>query len=191
VGYDVLIIGSGVGGYNAAIRAGQLGLKVGCIEKDPDLGGVCLNIGCIPSKSLLHASEVFESARLEFTNLGVEVQPHLNLDRMQKQKQESVAALRRGIEFLFRKNHVDRINGTATFDGPGRLRLIASGGGASALEARDIVIATGSTPATVPGVVIDQKNVIDSEGALALTSPPRRMLVLGAGAVGLELGSVW
>ncbi|MGB4075095.1 dihydrolipoyl dehydrogenase [Pseudomonas sp.] len=190
--YDVLIIGGGPGGYNAAIRAGQLGLKVACIEGRETLGGTCLNVGCMPSKALLHASELYEAATSgELNNLGIEVTPTLNLAQMMKQKDESVTALTKGIEFLFRKNKVDWIKGWGRLNGPGKVTVTLADGSVRELQAKDIVIATGSEPTPLPGVTIDNQRILDSTGALALPKVPKHLVVIGAGVIGLELGSVW
>ncbi|MCR4511026.1 dihydrolipoyl dehydrogenase [Pseudomonas sp. 32.2.56] len=190
--YDVLIIGGGPGGYNAAIRAGQLGLKVACIEGRETLGGTCLNVGCMPSKALLHASELYEAATSgELNNLGIEVTPTLNLAQMMKQKDESVTALTKGIEFLFRKNKVEWIKGWGQLNGPGKVTVTLADGNVRELQAKDIVIATGSEPTPLPGVTIDNQRILDSTGALALPQVPKHLVVIGAGVIGLELGSVW
>ena len=189
--YDVVIIGGGPGGYNAAIRAGQLGLKVACVEKRVTLGGTCLNVGCIPSKALLHASEFYEMAGKDFASLGIEVTPKLNLPQMQKQKDEGVGTLTKGIEFLFKKNKADWIKGAGRIAGPGKVIVTGEDGAEQTLEAKNIVIATGSEPSPLPGVVVDQKQIVDSTGALALAAVPKRLAVIGAGIIGLELGSVW
>src|SRR5271154_4989715 len=160
--YDVIIIGGGPGGYNAAIRAGQLGLKVACVEKREALGGTCLNVGCIPSKSLLHASELFELATKDFAGFGIVVTPSLNLPAMMKQKANSVGQLTKGVEFLFRKNKVDWIKGAGKITGPGAVEVTGEDGAKTSLEAKNIVIATGSEPASLPGVVVDQKRIVDS-----------------------------
>jgi dihydrolipoamide dehydrogenase len=190
-GYDVVIIGGGPGGYNAAIRAGQLGLKVACVEKRETLGGTCLNVGCIPSKALLHASELYEMAQKEFAGLGIEVAPKLNLAGMMAQKDASVSQLTKGIEFLFRKNKVDWIKGAGKIAGAGKVEVTGPDGQISVLEAKDIVIATGSEPAGLPGVEVDNRRIVDSTGALTLPEVPGRLIVIGAGIIGLELGSVW
>ena len=189
--YDVIIIGGGPGGYNGAIRAGQLGLKVACVEKRETLGGTCLNVGCIPSKSLLHASEMFEVARKDFAGLGIEVTPTLNLGAMMKQKADSVGQLTKGIEFLFKKNKVDWIKGAGALAGPGKVEVTAADGAKTLLEGKSIVIASGSRPSPLAGVEVDQKRIVDSTGALALPEVPGSLIVIGAGIIGLELGSVW
>jgi dihydrolipoamide dehydrogenase len=189
--YDVVIIGGGPGGYNAAIRAGQLGLKAAVIEKRGVLGGACLNVGCIPSKALLHASELFEQASKDFASIGIEVAPKLNLPQMQKQKVDSVTALTKGIEFLMKKNKVDYLKGAGRIAGPGKVVVKAEDGSETTHEAKNIVIATGSEPTPLPGVKVDQKVIVDSTGALALDKVPARLVVIGAGIIGLELGSVW
>ncbi|WP_053214890.1 dihydrolipoyl dehydrogenase [Pseudomonas sp. Q12-87] len=190
--YDVVILGGGPGGYNAAIRAGQLGLKAACVEGRATLGGTCLNVGCMPSKALLHASELYEAASgAEFANLGIDVSPTLNLAQMMKQKDESVAGLTKGIEFLFRKNKVEWIKGWGHIDGPGKVTVTSDDGLRTELSAKDIVIATGSQPMPLPGVTIDNQRILDSTGALSLSEVPRHLVVIGAGVIGLELGSVW
>ncbi|KPA89816.1 dihydrolipoamide dehydrogenase [Pseudomonas asplenii] len=190
--YDVIIIGGGPGGYNAAIRAGQLGLRAACVEGRDTLGGTCLNVGCMPSKALLHASELYEAATSgELANLGIEVTPRLDLAQMMKQKDDSVAGLTKGIEYLFRKNKVDWIKGWGRLTGPGQVEVTAADGRKSQLQAQDIVIATGSEPTPLPGVEIDNQRILDSTGALSLPEVPRHLVVIGAGVIGLELGSVW
>src|SRR4051812_39067744 len=189
--YDVVIIGGGPGGYNAAIRAGQLGLKVACVDKGPTLGGTCLNVGCMPSKALLHASEMYDAAANHFAELGIEVKPKLNLTQMMAQKATSVGQLTKGIEFLFKKNKVDWVKGVGRIAGAGKVEVTGPDGAVTALEARDIVIATGSLPSGLPGVEVDQKRIVDSTGALSLPEVPKSLLVIGAGIIGLELGSVW
>ncbi|HWW25487.1 MAG TPA: dihydrolipoyl dehydrogenase [Caulobacter sp.] len=190
--YDVVIIGGGPGGYNGAIRAGQLGLKTAIVEGRGKLGGTCLNVGCMPSKALLHASEMFEAASGgEFAKLGIEVKPKLNLPQMMAQKAESVEALTKGVEFLMKKNKVDYIKGWGRIDGPGKVIVKAEDGSETVLETKNIVIATGSEPTPLPGVIIDNKRIVDSTGALSLPDVPKSLIVVGAGVIGLELGSVW
>lgn len=185
--YDVIIIGGGPGGYNAAIRAGQLGLSVAVVEGARHLGGTCLNVGCMPAKSLLHASEMYDMARTEFANLGIAVEPRLDL----AQKSDAVAKLVKGVEFLFRKNKVEWIRGWGHLQGEGRVRVTGPTGEISAIEGRDIVIATGSRPSTLPGVRIDRRNIVTSTEALSFSQVPSRLIVIGAGVVGLEMGSIW
>ena len=189
--YDVVIIGGGPGGYNAAIRAGQLGLTAACVEMRETLGGTCLNVGCMPSKALLHASELYEMAGKEFAGLGIEVSPKLNLAQMMAQKAESVTALTKGIEFLFKKNKVDWVRGRGRITGAGKVEVTAADGSVSTLAARNIVIATGSEPTPLPGVAFEAGKVVDSTGALSLPAVPKHLIVVGAGIIGLELGSVW
>ena len=189
--YDVVIIGGGPGGYNGAIRAGQLGLKVACVEKRETLGGTCLNVGCIPSKSLLHASELYESALKDFAGLGIDVSPTLNLPVMMKSKADSVGQLTKGIEFLFKKNKVDWVKGVGRLAGPGKVEVTDASGAVTTLEAKSIVIATGSRPSPLAGVTVDQDRIVDSTGALVLGAVPESLIVIGAGVIGLELGSVW
>lgn len=190
--YDIVIIGGGPGGYNAAIRAGQLGLSVACVEGRSTLGGTCLNVGCMPSKALLHASELYDAASNgELATLGIEVKPTLNLAQMMKQKDDSVTGLTKGIEYLFRKNKVDWIKGWGRLDGVGKVKVTDAQGTVSELQAKDIVIATGSEPTPLPGVPLDHQRIIDSTGALSLAEVPKHLVVIGAGVIGLELGSVW
>ena len=195
--YDLVIIGGGPGGYNAAIRAGQLGMKVACIETRKTLGGTCLNVGCIPSKALLHASELFEEALHGFADMGIEVSPKLNLEKMMGHKDGTVDGLTKGIEYLFKKNKVEHINGfgrvkTAPNGGVGEVEVLDDKGKvASTLKTKNILIATGSEVATLPGVEIDEERIVSSTGALDLKKVPGKLIVIGAGVIGLELGSVW
>ncbi|APX67120.1 dihydrolipoyl dehydrogenase [Sphingomonas sp. gentR] len=186
--YDVLVIGAGPGGYVAAIRAAQLGLKTACAEARETLGGTCLNVGCIPSKALLHASELFEEASHgALAKFGVEIEgAKLNLDQMHAEKAKAVGELTGGIEYLFKKNKVTWLKGKAAFQDSSTVKV-----GDQTVTARDIVIATGSVVTPLPGVAIDQKVVVDSTGALALPKVPEHLVVIGGGVIGLELGSVW
>nr|WP_298897178.1 dihydrolipoyl dehydrogenase [uncultured Altererythrobacter sp.] len=187
--YDVLIIGAGPGGYVAAIRAAQLGLKVACAEGRATLGGTCLNVGCIPSKAMLHASEFFDAASNgTMESMGVEVKPKLNLEKMHGQRIDAVDGLTKGIEFLFKKNKVDWKKGYATFQDAHTVTV-----GDETVTAKDIVIATGSSVTPLPGVEVDNDKqvVVDSTGALELAKVPKKMVVIGGGVIGLELGSVW
>ena len=187
--YDVLIIGAGPGGYVAAIRAAQLGLKTACVESRETLGGTCLNVGCIPSKAMLHASEYFEAAAGgAMAKLGVEVSPKLNLEAMQGQRIDAVKQLTGGIAFLFKKNKVTWLKGFASFEDAHTVKV-----GDQTVTAKEVVIATGSSVTQLPGVEIDNAKgvVIDSTGALELSAVPKRMVVIGGGVIGLELGSVW
>ena len=185
--FDVLVIGSGPGGYVAAIRAAQLGLKTGCVEGRETLGGTCLNVGCIPSKAMLHASEYFEAAANgTMAKMGIKVTPELDLDTMHGQRKDAVKQLTGGIEFLFKKNKVEWLKGYAAFTGTDTVKV-----GDREVRARNIVIATGSSVTPLPGVTIDQKVVVDSTGALELPKVPEHMVVIGGGVIGLELGSVW
>ncbi len=188
--YDVIVIGAGPGGYVCAIRAAQLGMKVAVVEKREALGGTCLNIGCIPSKALLHASEMFAEAAHGFAPLGVMVEPKLDLPRMMKHKDETVAANVNGVAFLFKKNKIDWLKGEGTIIAPGRVRV--KGPVAEVVyDATHIIIATGSDVAQLPGVEIDEKVVVSSTGALLLPQVPKKLVVVGAGVIGLEMGSVW
>jgi dihydrolipoamide dehydrogenase len=188
--HDLIVIGSGPGGYVCAIRAAQLGLKVAVVERRATLGGTCLNIGCIPSKALLYASEMFEEAAHGMAPLGVVVgAPKLDLAAMMKHKDETVAANVNGVAFLFKKNKIDWVVGEGRIAAPGKVVVKAADGKETTLEAKAIVIATGSDVARLPGVEIDEKTIVSSTGALALAKPPKKLV--GAGVIGLELGSVW
>ena len=194
--FDVIVIGGGPGGYNTAIRAGQLGLSAACIDKRGSFGGTCLNIGCIPSKALLHASERFHEAHSEFAALGIKATVELDLPAMMARKDKVVGELTKGVEYLFKKNKVEPIVGEARIVAPpsnGNLGKVEVKGkdGTRTLTAKSIVIATGSDVAKLPGVTIDEKQIVSSTGAIALKDVPRRLLVVGAGVIGLELGSVW
>jgi dihydrolipoamide dehydrogenase len=190
--YDVVIIGGGPGGYNCAIRAGQLGLKTAIIESRGKLGGTCLNVGCIPSKALLHASEYFEAATKTFPSMGVKVSGvELDLPQMLKQKEDAVDGLTKGVEFLMRKNKVDYVKGFGRISGKGRVEVIGPDGAKQTLETKNIVIATGSEPTPLPNIDIDEERIVSSTGALSLSKVPGKLIVVGAGVIGLELGSVW
>jgi dihydrolipoamide dehydrogenase len=192
--YDVVIIGSGPGGYVCAIKAAQLGLSVAVVEKRPTLGGTCLNIGCIPSKALLHASETFEAAGHSFDALGIEIsKPKLNLTKMMAHKDSVVDANVKGVAFLFKKNKVDSITGAGSVLGQGKVKVTGADGTETVLETKNIVIATGSDVAGIPGVEVafDEKVIVSSTGALTLEKVPAHMVVVGGGVIGLELGSVW
>ncbi|MBN9558151.1 MAG: dihydrolipoyl dehydrogenase [Alphaproteobacteria bacterium] len=189
--FDVVVIGGGPGGYNAAIRAGQLGLNAACIDKRGTFGGTCLNVGCIPSKALLHASERFAEAGHDFAKLGIKAQVSLDLPAMMAHKTKVVGELTRGVEFLLKKNKAEAIVGEAVITAPGRITVKTRDGATRALEARNIVIATGSDVAPLPGVAIDEERIVSSTGALELKAVPKRLLVVGGGYIGLELGSVW
>ena len=190
--YDLIVIGSGPGGYVCAIRAAQLGMKVAVVEKDKTFGGTCLNVGCIPSKALLHASEQFEEAGHAFEKMGIKVgTPKLDLAAMMKFKDEGVDGNVKGVAFLFKKNKIDSFLGTGRIAAPGKVEVKAAGGKTETLDAKAVVIATGSDVARLRGIDIDEKRIVSSTGALVLDKVPDRLLVVGAGVIGLELGSVW
>jgi dihydrolipoamide dehydrogenase len=189
--YDLIVIGSGPGGYVCAIRAAQLGLKTAVVEKEKTFGGTCLNVGCIPSKALLHASEMFHQAGHDFAHLGIKVTPELDLPAMLKHKDDTVTANVNGVGFLFKKNKIDAYQGVGKILGAGKVEVAGADGKTQQLEAKNIVIATGSSVAPLPGVTIDEKRVVSSTGAIALPQVPKKLLVVGAGVIGLELGSVW
>jgi dihydrolipoamide dehydrogenase len=189
--FDLTVIGTGPGGYVAAIRAAQLGMRVAVVEKWPTFGGTCLNIGCIPSKALLHASELFEEAGHQFAQFGVDVTPRLNLKQMLQHKDDTVASNVGGIEFLFKKNKITTFRGTGSIPAEGKVLVTPESGAPTTIETRNIVIATGSAPASLPGITIDEEKVVSSTGALKFPTVPNRLLVIGGGIIGLELGSVW
>ncbi|MCG7508613.1 dihydrolipoyl dehydrogenase [Mesorhizobium retamae] len=192
--YDVVVIGSGPGGYVCAIKAAQLGLKTAVIEKRETYGGTCLNIGCIPSKALLHASEMLAEAQHSFDTLGVEVgTPKLNLKKMLAHKDATVASNVNGVAFLFKKNKIDAFRGTGKVVAAGKVSVTGEDGKVQEIEAKNIVIATGSDVAGIPGVKvdIDEKVIVSSTGALSLEKVPGHLVVVGGGVIGLELGSVW
>ncbi len=190
--YDLVVIGTGPGGYVCAIRAAQLGLKVAVVEKRATHGGTCLNVGCIPSKALLHASELFEEAGHAFGKMGIGVDaPKLDLSKMLAFKDEGVAGNVKGVEFLLKKNKIDAVFGTGTILGAGKVAVASAEGDTKELETKAIVIATGSDVAKLKGVEIDEKTIVSSTGALELQSVPKKLVVVGGGVIGLELGSVW
>ncbi|CAJ0850713.1 dihydrolipoamide dehydrogenase [freshwater sediment metagenome] len=195
--YDLIVIGSGPGGYVCAIRAAQLGLKTAVVEKDATYGGTCLNVGCIPSKALLHASHMFDEAAHGLAPLGVVVDPpRLDLTAMMKHKTDTVGANVNGVAFLFKKNKIDGFRGLGRIDGAGKVSVTGPDGAVQTLETRNIVIATGSAVAPLRDasgaeIPVDEKTVVSSTGALALEKVPQRLVVIGAGVIGLELGSVW
>jgi len=189
--YDLVVIGTGPGGYVCAIRAAQLGMKVAVVEKDATLGGTCLNVGCMPSKSLLYASEMFEEAAHSFAKMGVSVPaPKLDLPSMMKFKQQGIDGNVKGVEFLMKKNKIDVISGKGKILGTGKVE-VANDGKTQTVETRNIVIATGSDVAKLKGIEIDEKRIVSSTGALSLDRVPEKLLIVGAGVIGLELGSVW
>jgi dihydrolipoamide dehydrogenase len=190
--YDVAVIGAGPGGYVAAIRAAQLGLKTACIESRASLGGTCLNIGCIPSKALLQSSEKFAEARQTLAEHGVRVgEVGLDLAAMMGRKDKVVTTLTRGVEFLLRKNKIDWLKGKGRITAPGRITMTGTDGAAAETNATSIIIATGSESTPLPGVDIDEQRIVSSTGALSLDRVPQRLTVVGGGYIGLELGSVW
>jgi dihydrolipoamide dehydrogenase len=190
--YDVVVIGAGPGGYVAAIRAAQLGMKVACVEKRATLGGTCLNIGCIPSKALLESSELFVQAKKHFPNHGIQVgQPGLDLAAMLARKDKVVKGLTDGVAALLKKNKITRVAGTARLAGPGKVAVKGPGGEGSTLEAKAILLATGSEPAGLPSLPFDGTSIVSSTEALAFDKVPEHLIVVGAGYIGLELGSVW
>lgn len=190
--FDVVVIGGGPGGYVAAIRAAQLGLKTACVEKRGALGGTCLNVGCMPSKALLNASHHFEEAqhggaKYGFTVKGVE----LDLPAMMKSKDEIVTGLTGGIEFLFKKNKITYLQGTGSFKSKGELEVSLNDGGSEVVKAKNFIVATGSDVVSLPGIDIDEEVIVSSTGALELSEVPKKMVVIGGGVIGMELGSVW
>ncbi len=190
--YDLIVIGTGPGGYVCAIRAAQLGMKVAVVEKRATHGGTCLNVGCIPSKAMLHASEMFDEAGHGFAKMGIGIgKPKLDLKAMLAFKDQAVDGNVKGVDFLFKKNKIDSFTGTGRIVSAGEVEVKANDGKAQTLETKNIVIATGSDVAKLKGIEIDEKRIISSTGALELDKVPEKLLVIGAGVIGLELGSVW
>jgi dihydrolipoamide dehydrogenase len=190
--YDLIVIGTGPGGYVCAIRAAQLGMKVAVVEKRGIHGGTCLNVGCIPSKALLHASEMFEEAGHSFAKMGIGIgTPKLDLATMLTFKDEAVDGNVKGVDYLLKKNKIDSVFGTGRIAAPGKVEVKSADGKTQTLETKNIVIATGSDVAKLRGVDIDGKRIVSSDQAIALPKVPQRLLVVGAGVIGLELGSVW
>jgi dihydrolipoamide dehydrogenase len=190
--FDLVIIGGGPGGYVCAIRAAQLGLKTACVESRGALGGTCLNVGCIPSKSLLNLSENYHKAKKDFSNQGIEISDiKLNINKMMSNKEKSVQVLTKGVEFLFKKNKVTYLKGKGVIFSKNNVVIYESNNKKSNIMAKNIVIATGSSPTSLPGVEIDEKNIVSSTGALSFSEVPKDLVVIGGGYIGLEMGSVW
>ncbi len=189
--YDLIVIGTGPGGYVCAIRASQLGLKVAVVEKRKSHGGTCLNVGCIPSKALLHASELYDEAGHGFAAMGINVKPELDLAKMMAFKDEGVNGNTAGVEYLLKKNKVDAFHGSGKVIAAGKVQVTFMNGETKDLDTKSVVIATGSDIARLPGIEIDEKAIVSSTGALTLAKVPKKMIVVGAGVIGLELGSVW
>src|SRR5579863_4662349 len=190
--YDLIVIGTGPGGYVCAIRAAQLGLKTAVVEKNATFGGTCLNIGCIPSKALLHASELYEETGQSFAQMGIKVgKASVDLAALLKYKEQNVDSNVKGVDFLFKKNKIEAFHGQGRIVAPGKVEVKAADGKTQTLETKNIVIATGSDVARLNGIDIDEKRVVSSTGALDLGKVPQKLLVVGAGIIGMELGSVW
>jgi dihydrolipoamide dehydrogenase len=190
--YDLIVIGTGPGGYVCAIRAAQLGLKTAVIEKRATFGGTCLNVGCIPSKAMLHASELYEEAGHNFGQMGIKIAaPSMDLPGLHKFRLQNVDSNVKGVAYLLKKNKIDAFIGTGVITAPGKVEVKGSDGKSQTLETKSIVIATGSDVARLNGIDIDEKRVVSSTGALELASVPKKLLIVGAGIIGLELGSVW
>ena len=190
--FDFLVIGGGPGGYVGAIRAAQLGLKTACIESRGTLGGTCLNVGCIPSKALLHSSDLYKKAKTEFKNIGINInEPSLDLAKMMSHKAKGVEGLTKGIEFLFKKNKITYIKGFGSFKDKNTISVIDQSNNQKDYKFKNAIIATGSVPTSLPNIEIDERTVVSSTGALNLSSVPKKLVVVGGGYIGLEMGSVW
>ena len=190
--FDLVVIGGGPGGYVCAIRAAQLGLKTACVESRGSLGGTCLNVGCIPSKSLLHLSENYHKAKKDFNNQGIEISDiKLNIKKMMSNKEKSVQVLTKGVEFLFKKNKVTYFKGKGVIFSKDDVVVYEDNNKRTNIKAKNIVIATGSSPTSLPGIEIDEKNIVSSTGALSFSEVPKDLIVIGGGYIGLEMGSVW
>jgi dihydrolipoamide dehydrogenase len=190
--YDLIVIGTGPGGYVCAIRAAQLGLKTAVVEKRATFGGTCLNVGCIPSKAMLHASELYEEAGHSFAQMGIKVgKPSIDLAALLKYKDQNVESNVKGVEFLFKKNKIEAFHGAGRVIAPGKVEVNGADGKTQTLETKNIVIATGSDVARLNGIDIDEKRIVSSSGALDLPKVPQKLVIVGAGIIGLELGSVW
>ena len=190
--FDAIVIGAGPGGYVCSIRLAQLGLKTACIESRENLGGTCLNVGCIPSKSLLNSSEMYHQAEKKFNNLGIEIEKvKLNLSKMMQNKNKSVITLTKGVEFLFKKNKITHLKGVGSILSKDTVAVTDKLGKKTNYKTKNIIISTGSLPASLPGIEIDEKNIISSTGALSLETVPKNLVVIGGGYIGLELSSVW
>ena len=189
--FQIVVIGGGPGGYVCAIRLAQLGIKTACIESRGLLGGTCLNVGCIPSKNLLNLSENYHKAK-NFSNIGIEVgKVKLNLKKMMKNKDKAVTILTKGVEFLFKKNKVTYFKGTGSFKSANKISILDSQNKETVIETEKTVISTGSVPVSLPGIEFDEKIIVSSTGALTLQKVPKKMVVVGGGYIGLEMGSVW
>ena len=190
--FDLVVIGGGPGGYVCAIRAAQLGLKTACVESRGALGGTCLNVGCIPSKSLLNLSENYNKAKKDFSNQGIEISDiKLNISKMMSNKEKSVQVLTKGVEFLFKKNKVTYLKGKGVIFSKNDIVVYGSNNKKTNIKAKNIVIATGSSPTSLSGIEIDEKNIVSSTGALSFSEVPKDLIVIGGGYIGLEMGSVW
>jgi len=190
--FDVVVIGGGPGGYVCAIRSAQLGFKTACVESRSTLGGVCLNEGCIPSKSLLNSSEIYHKARKEFNGLGIETKSiKLNLSKMMNNKNKSVLTLTKGVEYLFKKNKITYLKGNGSITSQNTVTVAEESKKKSNYQAKNIVISTGSIPASLPGIKIDEKIIVSSTGALSFNKVPKKLIIIGGGYIGLEMGSVW